>query len=54
MSNMPAVAELMKTTYCTGDNSKCARFMVSSTGIAVPGDLYPNDWDRAKRMTGAK
>lgn len=47
MANMPGVADLMKSTYCLGDKKKCARYRVSSAGIAVPPDLLPNDLARA-------
>ena len=54
MANMPAVAGLMKTTYCLGDKSECARYRVSSAGLTVPTDLLPNDQPRAARMVRGK
>lgn len=53
MSRTPATAESMKKRYCRGDNSQCARWMVASAkgGAAVPGDLYPNEHDRAAALT---
>ncbi len=47
MTNMPAVAALLKKTYCLGDKTQCARYRVVSAGLQVPGDLLPNDADRA-------
>jgi len=44
MANKPALAAMMKKSYCQGDNSQCARWLVSKAkgGPAVPADLYPN------------
>jgi hypothetical protein len=50
MVNMPAVSDLMKQTYCQGDKTKCARYMVSKAGKPVPGDLFPSDSIRAKEI----
>ena len=50
MANMPAVANLMKQTYCFGDKMTCARYMVAVAGIAVPGDLLPNDGKRSRLL----
>jgi hypothetical protein len=50
MANMPAVARLMKESYCRGDKTHCARYQVSSAGLSVPADLYPNDWTRAQQL----
>jgi hypothetical protein len=52
MPDMPAVANLMKETYCRGDKLSCARYRVSSRGIQVPPDLLPNDTDRAAELLG--
>lgn len=50
MSAMPVMADLYKKNYCQGDNSTCARYEVfRALGPgSVPGDLYPNQMDRAK------
>jgi hypothetical protein len=50
MSNMPGVADLMKSTYCLGDKTLCARYQVSCAGISVPPDLLPNDISRAQQL----
>jgi len=50
MKQMPAVAGLMKKTYCLDDKTQCARYRVSKAGIPVPGDLFPNDIDRANQL----
>ncbi len=50
MANMPAVSDLMKQTYCQGDKTNCARYIVSKAGKPVPSDLFPSDSARAKRI----
>ena len=50
MAQMPAVASLMKASYCLGDKMRCARYMVSVAGVAVPADLLPNDVERARQL----
>ena len=52
MKNMPAIAEQMKTKYCKGDNSYCARFMVFRAlgREKVPANLVPNQIDRAEEI----
>ena len=52
MAGMPGMTELYKTSYCLGDNSKCARYRVfKALGKGkVPADLYPNDHDKAERI----
>ena len=50
LADMPAVSGLLKQTYCLGDKSECARYLVSSAGLAVPPDLYPNDTIRARKL----
>ena len=47
---MPAVTGLLKQTYCLGDKTQCARYIVSARGIQVPPDLYPNDTARARQL----
>lgn len=49
MEAPPATVKWMKTYYCRGDNTKCARHMVLTKlgKPAVPSDLYPNDRERA-------
>ncbi|OJF76876.1 MAG: hypothetical protein BKP49_04740 [Treponema sp. CETP13] len=44
MSEKPAMANLMKETYCLDDNSKCARHQVFEKVGAqnVPDDLFPS------------
>jgi len=56
MTAMPATANMMKSSYCHGDNSTCARYMVflKLGRPKVPQDLYPNDSDRAKQIIGSK
>ena len=52
MVNMPATAELMKSRYCRGDNSQCARYMVyQKLGTPkMPADLFPGDIERARKI----
>jgi hypothetical protein len=40
LAYMPRTAALMKETYCRGDKSTCARYVVALKGIPVPGDLF--------------
>jgi hypothetical protein len=50
MAKMPALAEMMKSRYCLGNNAQCARWMVRQ-GVSpesVPGDLFPSDVAQAK------
>ncbi|MGO8695248.1 MAG: hypothetical protein ACLQMF_16420 [Rectinemataceae bacterium] len=52
MAGMPAMASMMKTRYCKGDSTECARHMIFSTlgGAKVPADLFPSQVDRARRL----
>lgn len=52
MPDMPAMANMIKRRYCLGDFSGCARYMVvQARGRGtVPGDLYPNQQDRARKL----
>ena len=50
MVAMPSVTTLMKQTYCRGDKKQCARYVVSSAGIPVPPDLFPNHHGRAREI----
>jgi hypothetical protein len=47
MAAMPSTAATMKRRYCGADKENCARYQLSSKGIAVPPDLFPNQRDRA-------
>jgi GAF domain-containing protein len=49
MANFPESARAMKSVYCLGDKSKCARYRVATTmgPAAVPPALYPNDTELA-------
>jgi hypothetical protein len=46
---------LFKKRYCQGDNSECARYMIATTlgRGKVPGDLFPNMLDKAKKLIAA-
>lgn len=50
MAQMPSVASLMKTTFCHGDKTRCARYQVLTAGVPVPVDLLPNDVGRAQQL----
>lgn len=52
MKDMPAVSSLMKASYCLGDKMQCARYRVFMAHIPVPGDLLPNDVERARQIMG--
>ncbi|HTT23717.1 MAG TPA: hypothetical protein VMG82_32615 [Candidatus Sulfotelmatobacter sp.] len=47
---MPSVADLLKTNYCFGDKTLCARYQLARAGIAVPLDLLPNDTERVRQI----
>ena len=52
---MPAIAEMYKDTYCLGDNTNCARYMVfqaKGEGKVDP-DLAPNMVEKAKKIIAA-
>ena len=50
LAAMPAVCGLLKQTYCLGDKTRCARYQLSSAGLAVPPDLFPDDDLRAQSL----
>jgi hypothetical protein len=52
MSEKPATAELYKKRFCLGDNTECARWIVSQTlgPEGTPLDLFPNQKSRAQRL----
>lgn len=56
MAEMPAMASMMKQRYCHGDNSQCARWVVRSAlgPLGVPGDLFPNQMDRARHLVESR
>jgi hypothetical protein len=57
MGDMPVTAGMMKTRYCLGDNSQCARFMVFAVlgREAVPATLYPQQVEKARTiLAGAR
>lgn len=52
MANMPLASDLMKDTYCRGNNSLCARYMVFKAlgREKVPRDLFPDERKKAKEI----
>lgn len=52
MADMPASTNLMKSVYCRGDNSRCARYMVLRAlgKDNVPMTLFPNDAEEAEKF----
>lgn len=56
MAQRPATAEIMKQSYCRGDNSRCARWMVASAlgKPAVPVNLFPNQVEQARALIAGK
>jgi hypothetical protein len=56
MATKPATAEMMKSSYCRGNNSACARFLVFNKlgRPMVPSDLYPDNVERAKLILSSK
>lgn len=55
MAHMPAMAGMMKKSYCQGEFAKCARYLVCIAlgGPQVPPDMFPNQIDRAKAQLKA-
>ncbi|MEK7434782.1 MAG: hypothetical protein AABZ74_16735 [Cyanobacteriota bacterium] len=47
MSEMPNIGNMLKKKYCQGDNTDCARYLVSGKFGKSPLSLYPNMKDRA-------
>ena len=56
MTTKPATADIIKKSYCRGDNSQCARWMVASAlgKEAVPSNLYPSQADQARELLKRK
>ncbi len=52
MAQMPSMADIFKQGYCRSDFERCARFVVAARlgPENVPGNLYPNDQDVAKKL----
>ena len=52
MANMPGTAASFKRRYCQDDFSGCARYMVFKAlgREKVPGNLFPNQHDKAKKV----
>lgn len=52
MANMPSISEMFKKSYCKGDNSKCARYVVFKAlgRPKVPENLFPNQLDIAEHI----
>ena len=52
LAKMPSLTGLIKKQFCYDDYEKCARFLVRESLGAdrTPADLYPNDFERAKRL----
>jgi hypothetical protein len=47
---MPTIAGFYKKQLCQGKFSACARYMIFRTKKPVPGDLYPDQVERAKAL----
>lgn len=56
MTSLAHLAEQFKQTYCTGNNFRCARYLLAmSLGHNnVPEDLYPNQMPRAEKIMEEK
>lgn len=52
MMNMPATADLLKSKYCKGDYTSCARYMVFKAlgRPKVPADLFPQQSEKAAEV----
>jgi len=53
MQGMDGMVSLYKKRFCTGDPSSCARLTVATAGLAVPGELFPNQMERARELLAA-
>ena len=51
-----ALGEMYKRRFCLGENSECARYMVfKKLGREnVPSDLFPNMFERVKKIIAGK
>ncbi len=52
MDNMPSTSQAMKDSFCMADKEGCARYVVSTSGHAVPSDLFPHMTERATTILG--
>jgi hypothetical protein len=52
MDNMPPTSRAMKDSFCMGDKKGCARYLVSTSGLPVPPDLFPHMTERAMIILG--
>ena len=52
MADMPSMASMMKNVYCKDKYETCARFQIVKTigRGKVPGDLFPNQLDKAQEV----
>lgn len=50
MASLPMSAAALKQSYCRGDKTACARYLVAAKGIPVPKDLFSNERDRALQI----
>jgi hypothetical protein len=53
MRNMPAVAEMVKNSYCRStEHVTCARYLLASTpgNFEVPENLFPDQQSRVKSI----
>ena len=50
LTNMPAIAVLLRKLFCHGEYTRCARYMVTETlgKENIPADLFPGNSVRAK------
>jgi hypothetical protein len=52
LSALPVTAEMFRAHYCHGNHHSCARKMIVERlgRDAVPGDLFPNQVVRARKI----
>jgi UTP-glucose-1-phosphate uridylyltransferase len=52
IENVPSVSARLKEQYCLGDNSTCARLLVSAEigKEHLPDDVFPHEMEKAQKI----
>ncbi len=54
MESKPAIANILKKQYCQGDYQACARYIVKNATGECPGELWPNQQEKADALLAAR